>query len=187
MGGVKQICFQGERPKKNWGKLLFFFFSFFLLLGVQQKCDRVVKNRMFLKKKRKRMHFCFIVWSQANIRNTFFDQSSPQHRDVGVLEGGPKPRVLTISEKNKHTFFYCVIAGHIRNRFFDQSSPRYWEVGVSRCHEHTDIQTDMATLWLIRPSAVGWFSENLAYGINWISGCGTTILKTEKKKRKYQT
>ena len=25
--------------------------------------------------------------SQANIRNTFFDQSSPRHREVGVLQG----------------------------------------------------------------------------------------------------
>ena len=34
-----------------------------------------------------RMRDLLIVRSQANIRNTFFDQSSPQHQEVGGLRG----------------------------------------------------------------------------------------------------
>ena len=43
--------------------------------------------------------FLTIVSSQANIRNTFFDQRSPRHPDVGV---GPKPYILAISEKGTY-------------------------------------------------------------------------------------
>ena len=32
------------------------------------------------------MHFLKNVSLQANIRNTFFDQKSPQHPEVGVLQ-----------------------------------------------------------------------------------------------------
>ena len=57
----------------------------------------------------------------------------------------------------------------IRNKLFDQRYPRHPEVSVLRRHRHTDIQTDIATLRLNRPSGlIQWKCE---YRTNrWITG-----------------
>ena len=88
--------------------------------------------KTYVKKKvlKKKSPPFLIVSSQANIRNTFFDQKSPRHLEVGVSDFAHKCKKLL---GKTDPFFLRILSSqaNIFNIFFNLRSPRPLEVGVS--------------------------------------------------------
>ena len=81
----------------------------------------------------------------------FFEQKSPRHPEVGVLGTGPKPHILTITEKTNY-FFYFLLCHHrpifkIRSSTSGLPDSRKWVFrdGTDRhTHRHCDTMTESA-------------------------------------------
>ena len=92
--------------------------------------------------------FCLkILWSQANIRNTFIDQSSPQHREMFLF-------IYFLGEKKEGTFFLLcdhrsIVWIHSSTRALHDTGKRVFCDGMDR---QTDRHKNIATLWLNWPS-----------------------------------